>query len=330
MTLLYIGGETKIHLAEMTPAFGNARPSLRFLQSLEVGAMPSFLAFSPDGRFALAVAEGADELVCLRVDEKGLLDELSRAACPGGPAYVSWDPLGCWAYTASYGGGETRVFSVNHEGILSSAVSSFETGRYSHCAVVFRAGNEAELACASKGTDSIAWLRRESDGRLLRLMTSEAPSGSGPRHIVFSPDRSRAYVTGENDCSLMTWDCTFSEPRLLDHTCTLQSHPKQGDSGSDLHLSEDGSFLYVSNRGDDSLAVYRLGEGAPELLEHQSTRGEVPRNFCLLSQDLLVVANQESANLAIFSRDKQRGTLEYRGLVDAPERAFWVGNASSR
>lgn len=330
MTQLYIGGATKIYLAELSLESGSLTPSLRIDQSLAVGEMPSFLAFSSKGPFALAVAEGADALISLSLDEQGRMTELSRVPCPGGPAYVSWDSDASWAYTASYGSGETRVYRVSHEGGLSLAVSCWETGKYSHCAVPFAERREFNLACASKGTDSLMWLRREADGRLVSKLRSQAPVGSGPRHIVFSADGTRTYVTGENDCSLMTWDCSEAEPRLIDHVCTLPRPWQEGDTGSDLHLSEDGRYLYCSNRGHSSIAVYRVDSQVPQFLEHHSTRGDVPRNFCLLPQDLLIVANQESANLAVFSRDKSKGTLEYRGLVDAPERAFWVGNASSR
>jgi 6-phosphogluconolactonase (cycloisomerase 2 family) len=65
------------------------------------------------------------------------------------------------------------------------------------------------------------------------------------------------------------------------------------------------------------------------LLQHESTRGKVPRNFCLLGAERLIVANQESSSLAIFARAPKEGTLTFLGSVDTPERPFWVGSTES-
>ena len=331
MTLLYIGGEHQVFVAELS--FNMAQiPSLEVKQAITVGAMPSFLAFSPTDSVVLAVAESADALVSMRLSSSGELTPLSAVMCPGGPAYVSIDSSGCFAFTASYGSGETRCFRISGNGELSAATSVVQTGMFSHCAVPCVTNpKEFQLVSASKGTDSLArMLLRPETGTLSLEQRVSLPAGSGPRHLVFSPNGELAYVSGENDCSLMVIDCSQVAWELCAHEPGLSGKKQDSDSGADVHLSADGRFAYLSLRGEDSLLVYRCMDGALQFLQRESTRGRVPRNFCLIGDELLIAANQESANLSVFSRDKEKGTLEYRGTLETPERAFWVGNRSSR
>jgi 6-phosphogluconolactonase len=102
--------------------------------------------------------------------------------------------------------------------------------------------------------------------------------------------------------------------RELAHVGSLPQAPGPGDSGSDVHISPDGPFVYMSNRGHDSIATFRVTEDGVQLLGHVSTRGAVPRNFCLFGDDTLIVANQERRSLAVFGRDAATGALDFQGI----------------
>lgn len=290
--------------------------------------MPSFLAFSKDRKRALAVAEEDDLVLLFQVEQDGGLTELGRQSCPGGPAYVAFDRTESRALTASYGSGESRVYPISGGETLGPVAATLDTGKYSHSIVPSPLGKL--LYVPSKGTDTIAILSLAGKaGGCTLLGAASAPSGSGPRHLVVSRDGARAYVTGENDATLLEYTIQGEELVFKSYVSTLPRPWQEGDTGSDLHLSPDGRFLYVSNRGHDSIAVFRVEDGALDLVQHESTRGRVPRNFCLFGDNLLIVANQESSNLAFYSREPSSGRLTFQGTVPTPERPFWVGPGSS-
>lgn len=289
--------------------------------------MPSFMTFSKDGARAAAISEGNDRVVLLEVAVDGLV-VLGAVACPGGPAHVSFDRTERFVLTASYGSGESRVYPVSDAAALGHAVSTVDTGRHTH-ALVPSLDNRT-LYAPSKGTDTIAILSFDEETGLAELRTrAEAPSGSGPRHLVLSKDGLFAFVSGENDCSVSSYSVRGGDLELLSTTSSLPRRQQEGETGSDLHLSENGRFLYASNRGHDSIAVFAVDDGALRLLGHESTHGQVPRNFCLLGSDTLIVANQESRSLSFYRISEDSGEMTFLGIQSIEERPFWVGNQQS-
>jgi|GEM_PF-6495631 len=323
MTLLYVGGEKHIQLAELTLRGEESRLEVR--SEIEIGEMPSFLAFSRRRKLVVAIAEGSSELVSLSIDEGGALKELSRLPCPGGPAYVAFDRDEKFVLTGSYGSGETAIYSIDEAGRLGQEVARLATGKYTHC-VVASPENDC-LFAPSKGSDTVACLRFRGSETIV-LPAAVCPKGSGPRHLVFSTDGEYAYVSGENDCSVSVLRHIGERLELVERYPSLSEAQGEGDTGSDIHLSRDGKTVYVSNRGVDNIAVFRANGATLELLETHSTRGEVPRNFGLFDGELLIAANQESRSLSVFRRDSS-GLLKYEALVETTERPFFVGNPTS-
>lgn len=327
MTLLYIGTEHALHWGRFELLEG-AAPKMNWLGRLEIGDMPSFLAFSPHKR-AVAVVEGSDRVVSLTVDADGGLELSSTQPCPGGPAYVSLSRDGRWAFIASYGSGQLRVFPLRNDGKLAECTCVVETGRHSHCAVLDSASSRVYVP--SKGTDSVYVGRFDDEsGRVTTEGIVRTPSGTGPRHLVIAADVGQAYLANENDSSLIVFRQHDEAPFLsvLRHVSATPAQLNATDSGADVHVSGDGRFVYMTVRGQDDVAVFDRDRDF-QCIQHASTLGQVPRNFCLLKDSLLVVANQESKSLTFFSRDEQRGTLTALGQVAMGERPFWVGNSNS-
>jgi 6-phosphogluconolactonase len=155
--------------------------------------------------------------------------------------------------------------------------------------------------------------------------------GSGPRHLIMAPDQAQLYLANENDCCLTIVERNVPARRLtvLEHISALPHPSTPQDSGADVHVSRDGRFIYMSVRGHDIIAVFaRRGEQV-ECVQHVATHGRTPRNFCLLGDDLLIVANQESTNVALFYRDQATGQLTFWSEVDTVEHPYWVGNPES-
>ena len=331
MTVLYTGTERALLWWEFS-IDAPPGPQLSLRGELVVGAMPSFLAFSRHGPLAVALSEEDDRLCSMRVEEDGALVELSNQPCPGGPAYVSLSASEKWALAASYKSGQLHVFPVDEAGRLGPCCGSVDSGRFSHCAYVDPGSDW--IYVPSKGTDSV-YLTRLDDrsGALCDARRLETEAGSGPRHLVVSPDGTRAYLANENDCTLTIYRRRLQQdaPRLelLDRVSALLRPAEGTDSGADVHVSPDGNFIYMSVRGRDVVTVFRRTESGVEPVSEVSTAGRVPRNFCLLGDQALVVANQESASLTVFRRDTKSGGLVELGTCEVGERVFWVGNSST-
>jgi 6-phosphogluconolactonase len=329
MTVLYLGTEGALGWWRLSQTSGQL-PQLDRLGELDVGPMPSFMAFSRRGPWAVALVEGGDAIVSLDLDDAGALRVTSRKPCPGGPAYISLSADERWALVASYGSGELRVYPVTSERQLGPCASTTHTGKYSHCAWL-----DADLGVVyvpSKGTDTVfVGSFDHVTGRVSEVNGLKAPLGSGPRHLVMAPDATQLYLANENDCSLMVVHRKAGE-RPLTPCVQLSALPRAQlphDSGADVHVSRDGRFIYMSVRGHDSIAVFARRGDEVECIQHVSTRGRTPRNFCLLGDELLIVANQDSKNVAFFCRDQATGSLTFLNQVEIGERPFWVGNPQS-
>ncbi len=318
MSTLYVGGERHVLICELSSK------KLEVKARLDVGALPSFLAFSPTIDRAYVVAEAADQVTTVSLGAEAP-KPLGSAASPGGPAYVAVDRSGRWVLTANYNGGTVRIFRVDSGGELDLR-KELRTGIYPHC-IVSDPTNQY-LFVPNKGTDTITRLAFDAEtGEATILGEVSVESGTEPRHLTFSPDGHHAYLACEKGCQLRTFALDGGELRPLQTLSTLPREATESDTGADVHATPDGRFVYASTRGHDSIAIYRVAAGGLELVGFESTRGRIPRNFCLLGSDMLVAANQESGTLAVFSRDPELGTLEHVLSESVGEKAFWVGPA---
>jgi 6-phosphogluconolactonase len=135
--------------------------------------------------------------------------------------------------------------------------------------------------------------------------------GDGPRHLAFHPDRRSVYVVNELSSSVTRF--RYSEPGKMERQETVSAVPpsfKGENTCAEIAVSPDGRFVYASNRGHDSVAVFRLNEATGELEPsgHVSTRGKNPRNFTITPDGKwLIAANQDTHNLAVFRLEPHTG-----------------------
>lgn len=323
MSLLYVGGERHVFVVDWVPG------ALSIRQKLSLGEMPSFLCFAPRKRRTFVALEGEDRIAALRVQSTGELEYEDSVSCPGGPAYLSIDPTESWLFSASYGSGEVRVFSIRGPRGLDPAHQTLTTGKWAHS--VLSEPGARRVFVANKGTDRLSELDFDPESGLLHLEREhELPQGSGPRHLCFSPRFRRAYVVNENDSTLSVFARRDAGWALHQTLSTLPRPHRAGDTGADVHLSPDERFLYVSNRGHDSIASFACDAEGVSSLSHFACGGKIPRNFCLLGRSELLVAHQESRSLSRFTRDPDFGHLSLLDTVQLEERAFWIGPAPLR
>jgi 6-phosphogluconolactonase len=247
-----------------------------------------------------------------------------------GPSYVSVDGSGRYVLDANYGGGFVEIFSlaadgsldqqaafVQHEG--SSVHPERQTKPYAHW---FRTDPTNKFGLvADLGTDRIVVYR--FDEKTGKLTPNEPPfykvnGGSGPRHLAFHPNGKWLYGAQElsNEVLAFTWDSKKGELKQFQAVKTLPDDFKTASTAAEIAVREDGKFLYVTNRGHDSIVVYAIDAKTGELTLKQRvpSRGRVPRYFTFdPTNHWLIVSNQEGGNLSVFSVDKKTGELAPKG-----------------
>jgi 6-phosphogluconolactonase len=295
---------------------------------------PSFLTASADGKFLFAVNElptfrGAPggSVSSFAIDPAtGKLTELSVQPSQGaGPCHLGLDQTGRFLAVANYSGGNFALFPVGSDGRLRPATSVVDgkaqasTKPLGHM-VGFDADNKF-LVAADKGLDRVLVFRFDASNGSLTANQSPAaalPAGSGPRHFVFHPNGRWLFTINELSATITTfsWD---GKSGGLTAMGSVPTRPAGVDTGTtaEIAVHPNGRFVYGSNRGHDSVAVFSVGAGGVlTLVEHESTRGETPRNFALdPSGRWLIAANQRSNTLAVFSIDQTSGALSPVGAL---------------
>lgn len=304
---------------------------------------PSYLALSPNHAHLYAVSEVGDfaplsgGLVAYEIDRGGGLRELNRQPSRGAdPCYVSVDATGRWLFVANYTGGNAAVLPIASDGSLgepvevvqhegSSADPRRQRGPHAHWVAADPANRFVFVV--DLGIDRVAGYRFDASTGALRPAENAgvaARPGAGPRHLDFHPDGRRACVINELDSSLtaLSYDPATGSMESLGSVSTLPEGFTGDNSCADVHVHPGGEYVYGSNRGHDSIAVFRMDRatGRLTLVQHQSTLGRVPRNFAIHPGGrFLVAANQESDSLVVFAIDSATGRLSPVGdPIDVP------------
>lgn len=322
-------GDDQIAFFRLDVATGD----LYFAGAAAAGRHPSFLAFAPSNRFAYAVNEFSHELAAFSVDQRtGALSLLNRVPSLGTePAFVSVDASGVWLFAANYRKGPVAVFPILADGRLGAPADAKETGVHPHAILTDRSNRFAFVPNA--GSDKVSLFAFDAaTGRLTPATPPEIGTAAGgePRHLAFHPTKSFVYVIEESGCRVNTFALDEANG-TLSHVDSIATLPPDADpksnTGADLHVSPSGRFLYGSNRGHDSIAIFAIGgDGKPTAVGHAPTRGKVPRNFGIdPTGTFLFAANQGSSSLSAFRIDAARGSLEYLRTTEIGAAPYWVG-----
>jgi 6-phosphogluconolactonase len=292
---------------------------------------PSFLAVHPGGRFLYAVNEvEAGSLSAFEIDgASGRLTSLNQTSSMGaGPCYLSFDRTGRHLLVANYGGGSIAVVPVGTDGRLGPATASvrhFDAGRpgAARAHSIDVDGANRFVIAADLGLDRVFVYR--FDPVRGDLTASDPPyvaleAGAGPRHLALHPGGGFAYVLNELTLTLATLQYT-ADRGALDLLQTISSLPDgvaaaKDFSGAEVLVHPTGRFLYASNRGHDTLAVFAIDEasGTLTLLEHVPTGGRTPRGFGIdPTGTYLLAANQDSNRVVGFRIDPGSGRLAPTG-----------------
>ena len=274
---------------------------------------PSFLILSPSGRNLYAVNEQTGGgVTAVAVDAPGKLRVLNRQPTGGSaPCHLALVADSKYLLSANYGSGDVAVHPVNPDGSLGARTDLVKhVGAQPHAHQVIEAGKY--ILAVDLGTDSVYTYTLDA-GKLTQRSQATLKAGSGPRHLAFHPSGRYAYVANELDSTIAICGYDGATGQLTPGA-TLSTVPAGSPQNfpGEVIVSADGRFVYLTNRGHNSIAVFAVeSEGAVLRLQATpSCGGDWPRH-CTLDPtgNLLFVANQRSNAITTFHRDQQTGTL---------------------
>lgn len=318
-------GESQLAAETVNPSFVAIHPSKKFLYA--VGEIGDFQGKKTGGVSAFAIDAATGKLT--------LLNQQSSEGA--GPCHVIVDNAGKTVLVANYGGGSCASLPVGADGTLGKAVSvmqhkgnsvdkSRQEGPHAHSINLDAANKHA--FCADLGLDRI--LIYKFDPAKSTLTTNVPPAGmvapgSGPRHFAFHPTGKFAYVCNEMTSTITAFAYNPENGELTElHTLSTIPQPTPGNSTAEIVVHPSGKFVYVSNRGHDSLAMYAIDSATGKLtsLGNAPTGGKTPRNFNIdPTGKWVLAANQSSSTVTIHAIDQATGKITPTGqsvAVGAP------------
>lgn len=298
----------------------------------------SYLVVHPNGKWVYATSEISDyqkersgALVAYSLDAaSGKLTQLNHVSSRGSaPCHLSIDKTGKFLLAANYNGGNIAMAPILPDGKLgpvkmvmqhrgSSANASRQKEPHAHSVNV--AANNKWAVAADLGTDELSVYRL--DTKLGMLALDQAPlklaAGLGPRHFAFHPKGKFAYAVNELGSSVtaLTWDARTGTLKDIQTITTLPADFKGENYCAEVVVHPNGKFLYASNRGHHSIAVYEINQTTGQLTAKGQvpTGGQWPRNFNIdPTGRWLLAANERSDSLVTFTIDPSTGALKPTG-----------------
>ncbi|MBI2680232.1 MAG: lactonase family protein [Candidatus Solibacter usitatus] len=342
---VYIGtytdkGSKGIYGFRFHPSGGRLEPMGLMAETVS----PSYVAASPNHKFLYAVNETdnfggqkAGSVSAYAIDGKtGKLTFLNQVSSRGGaPCHLVVDKTNKCVLVANYNGGSVAAFPIKEDGRLGEASafvqhtgSSVDKGRQEgpHAHGIYASADNRFAVAADLGLDQVVVYKLDAANGALTPNDppfAKVPPGGGPRHFAFHPTAKFGYTNNEMTSSVTAF--TYDAGRgALNSIQTISTLPKDfsGDnSTAEIAAHPSGRFLYVSNRGHNSIAVFAIDakKGTLTALEHASTQGKTPRGFAIdPTGGYLLAGNQDTDNIMIFKIDPKSGRLKAGKLVEAP------------
>lgn len=344
--VLFVGTYTGKGSTGVYPySFDAKTGTLSSLGAPAVTPSPSFLAMHPSGKYFYAVNEegnGAVSAFSIEADSHKIT-ALNQLPSEGkDPCHVAVDHTGRVLLIANYTGGSIVSYLLAPDGRIDHRVSLIQhkgvgpdkkrqDGPHAHS--VYLSPDNKFVYAADLGLDRV--YRYALDSKTGTLSATQpayfsVKPGYGPRHIAFSRDKHFAYVINEmaSKITIMKLDAK-GELTEASNVSTLPPDFKGASTTAEIELSASGKFLYASNRGLDSIAVFSVGaDGGLQMNQNMPTGGATPRNFTLSPNgEYLLAANQDGNSITVFTVDAKSGMLKATGKktqLSSPVCLMWV------
>ena len=288
---------------------------------------PSYITYSPDRAYLYAVNENDPGQVSgYKINTDCTLELINSVSSEGAhPCHISINKTGDIAVVSNYTSGTVSLYSIDSNGALKDAYQVFnhnapDSISHAHSAQFFK----DHLYVSDLGRNSVYNYQLTSNNKNYELVTPSIipmPENVGPRHFVLTNYGQFMYIIDEYGNAITSAKQVNGNFELLEHVSTLRDDFKGESNCADIHLSKDESFLYGSNRGENTIVVYKRNTqtGTLEKIQNEDVHGNWPRNFTLdPTGQFLLVANKKSNNISVFQIDQSTGKLSFLNSTDLP------------
>ncbi len=286
---------------------------------------PSFITYSPDKKHIYAVNENeAGTISAFKVEDDKTLTFINKVSTHGAhPCHVAINESGNKAIASNYTGGNASLHTISKNGALAEAFQVLEHNTDSivshvHSALFLK----DDLYVSDLGKNGV--YNYYLDSKQYKLTDSsivKMPQNAGPRHFSLTKDGQFIYIINEYANTITSAKKTENGFKYIENISTLADDFKEQSFCADIHLSDDEKFLYGSNRGENSIVVFKrhTASGKLEKIQNISVHGDWPRNFTIdPTGKFLLVANQKSHNISVFKVDINNGTLAFLHTIELP------------
>lgn len=323
-----VGGEHKLLRFAMDATTG----ALTLLEELALGGAPGPLAVDPQQRLLYVGLRSTNELVSYQIDgTDGALTPVGpTVTLDSDPCYLSVDRSGRWLLGAYYRGGKATVHPLLPDGTIGAkAACTVVTEPYAHCIETDPTNRFAFLPHVASSNVIYQYHFDDATGQL----TPNSPArighrpNVGPRHYVYHPTKAVVYFSNEQEGSVTAYHLDPQGTLTAFQTLSTLPADFQGENTcAQIHIHPQGRFLYVSNRGHDSIACYAIDPdlGLLTAVGQQPTE-PIPRAFNLdPTGHFLYVSGQGNGKLTAYRIDQTTGHLQPGATVAVGERPMWV------
>jgi 6-phosphogluconolactonase len=325
-TVIYVSlaGEKKIVVYRMDGKLTRA-------SEIALDGEPGALTTEPARRFLFASLRAEGKLAAFRIDAKtGKLTHINTVPAGADPAHISTDGAGRFLLCAYYVAAKVTVHRIGKDGALDEKPhQSVETADKAHAIVLDRSHRFAFVP--HTGPNVIFQFRFDRERGELTASNQaslKTPEKSGPRHLVFHPGMPVAYVDNEQGGSVTAYRLNAKAGTLepFQTLSTLPADFKGTNFCAEIRLHPTAKLLYVSNRGHDSIAGFKVNDTSGEMTSLGQTPTEkTPRSFDVdPSGRFLYAGGESSGQLAAYRIDAGTGKLDRFATYEGGKRLWWV------
>ncbi|MGE5406078.1 MAG: lactonase family protein [Methanosarcina sp.] len=324
-TRLMVGGFTKPGEKGLSVYdFNAANGEVKLVAQNDVGMNPSYFCFSKKNNLLYVANEvmnfqnsSGGGLSTYRInDADASVEKQNEILIPyGGPCFISMSPDSGYIFMANYPKGSVAVVRLDEKGIPSSITDIILFNKAepdkSHAHMILGDPSGRKIYVTDLGLDRFIVFNFDvSSGKLSPVDTVNVEKGAGPRHFTFNADGTKLYLINELGSKMMVFNIEPDKKPVLMQTLSTVSEGYILDNAcADVHLSNDGKYLYGSNRGENTIVTFAVQpDGTLMVAGHTSCGGNWPRNFTLdPSGRFLLVGNQKSDSIAVFRLNNTNG-----------------------
>ena len=322
-----IAGDEKILRFDLNPDTG----ALKSVGEVDVDGGVGPLCTDPQQQYLYAGLRSTKKVSSFTIDqETGALELINTVDFDSDPCYLSTDRTGRYLFSSYYSAGVVAVNALDGTGAVTSPHRQWiKTAGHAHCVHPDRSNQFVYVPHTMPANAIFQFNFDETRGDLSANTPPKVkpPRGEGPRHYEFHPTLDVVYTSNENGNSVTVYDMNVEDGTLTrrQNLPTLPDNFEDKNTTAQIHIHPTGKFLYITNRGHDSIARFAVdNEGSLEALGQTPTE-PIPRVFNLDPEgNFLFAAGQGSGKMEGFRIDPETGDLKSLATYDVGEKPMWV------